>query len=144
MKHFVMLVGLLVFVVGCRVGAGVGGGEETAVPLDSLTIDEATGLPINPPDVIDGAFILEGEVVAATLIPQDKPLFKVRTSGGDNFQISVQPVSDILLADGTELTALDLRNGITVRATVMQAEDVGLGGEPVLTSDDFMVLMLVE
>lgn len=143
MKKNANILLLLLLLVGCRLG-GDDVGEETAVPLESLTIDEDTGLPINPPDMIDGEFILEGEVIAVNLVPQDKPLFKLRMPDGNTFQISAQPVSDIKMVDGSELTSLELRNGIFVRATVVLGDDVGLGGEPVLTSKDLTVMTLVE
>ena len=48
------------------------------------------------------------------------------------------------MADGTALRAIDIKNGMIVRATVFQGEEGGLGGEPVLTSDDLTILSATE
>jgi len=117
--------------------------EATATPRPAV-FDEDTGLLLNPSSIPAGEFLVRGQVIAVTLTPRHSPLFKIRSSDGLIFQISAQPVAEIRLADGAPLSAQQLRNGITVQATVFQGNAVGLGGEPVLTSENLTVLELVD
>ncbi len=110
---------------------------ETTIPV---VLDEKTGLPLNPEFIPNGEFIVEGVINAVTVIPQDKPLFKIMTDTGQLFQINAQPVSEIFMADGTTIRAVDFKNGMIVRATVFQGDAGGLGGEPVLTSKNLTII----
>jgi len=134
-KHFPLIISLaLLLLAGC-------GAEATAVPpAPTPETDSATGLPLNPVAIPAGEFIVEGEISAVNLIPQDAPLFKITTPNGAIFQINAQPVSDISMADGRPLHPIDIRNGMQVRATVFQGEAGGLGGEPVLSSRDLTIV----
>jgi hypothetical protein len=143
-KHMKWWVGFLFLlsVVGCTAVSPA----ETPVdePQSPFILDEETGLLLNPEQISEGEFIVEGELIAVNVIPQDKPLFKVKAENGTIYQISPQPISEIFMADGRSLRPLDHKIGNIVRATVFQGEAGGLGGEPVLTSTDLVVLSLVE
>ena len=140
------LILMILLVVAC------GGGEsepevevETAVEV-TYELDEATGLPFNPPidAVPDSEFIIEGEISAVTLIPQDKPLFKIVPSNVDGdlaFQVNAQPVADIFVEDGTQLKPHEIQAGLRARATLHRADAGGLGGQFVFSSDDLMLLL---
>ncbi len=114
---------------------------EQEVPV---VLDEETGLPLNPETIPDGEFVVEGVINAVTVVPQDKPLFKIMTNTGLFYQINAQPVSEIFMADGTALRAFEFKSGMVVRATVFQGEEGGLGGEPVLTSQNLTIISINE
>lgn len=115
--------------------------QEESVPV---VLDEETGLPLNPEIIPDGEFVVEGVTNAVTVIPQDKPLFKIMTDTGIFYQINAQPVSEIFMVDGTALRPFEFKSGMIVRATVFQGEEGGLGGEPVLTSKNLTILSMSE
>lgn len=130
--------GLLFFMVACTSGGEAG--EPTAVPAATPVIDEASGLELNPEVIPDGDFVVQGDITAVNLIPQDEPLIKIVTENGQNYQIRSQPVPQITYEDGSTIPALDIKIGLAVRATVQQAETGGLGGEPVLISSNLTIL----
>lgn len=133
---FVKLLSLLLLAACTSGGAD---GEPTAVPTTPI-IDEATGLELNPVVIPEGEFVVQGTITAVNLIPQDEPLIKVTTENGQLYQIRTQPVPQITYDDGTVARPVDIKNGLTVRATVQQSDVGGLGGEPVLASTDFTIL----
>jgi len=118
--------------------------QEIVEPTASIVLDEETGLPFNPEIIPEGEFVVEGVINAVTVIPQDKPLFKIISETGIVYQINAQPISQIFMEDGTSLRAIDFKNGMVVRATVFQGEEGGLGGEPVLTSENLTILVVTE
>jgi hypothetical protein len=76
------------------------------------------------------------------VIPQDKPLFKVKLDNGVLYQINAQPLPQITMADGSEVAPHQFQPGMVIRAMVTQGAETGLGGEPVLTSTDLTVISL--
>lgn len=138
-KRFVIL--SLWLLAGCAPA----GGEATAVaPTSTWQIDDATGLPLNPATLPDSQFIVEGMVTAVTVIPQNKPLFKVQIPSGHTYQINAQPLGQITMLDGSAIRAIDFKSGMVIRATATTSDAGGLGGEPVLSSQDLVVLSLAE
>lgn len=125
---------LWAFLVACTPA-----GEPTAVPATPM-IDETTGLELNPAVIPEGEFVVQGTITAVNLIPQDEPLIKVMTDQGQLYQIRSQPVPQITYEDGTAVRPVDIKNGLQIRATVQQSEAGGLGGEPVLSSTDLVIL----
>lgn len=142
MKRWLVLLGVL-WLAGCM--------QQTAVPtvaplpveeIDNLVLDATTGLPFNPEVIPQGSFIVEGPVNAVNVIPQDKPLFKVKLDNGVLYQINAQPLPQITMADGSEVAPHQFQPGMVIRAMVTQGAETGLGGEPVLTSTDLTVISL--
>lgn len=135
---FLLSLSLLLILAACAPGGTAA--EPTAGPEATPVIDEATGLELNPVEIPDGEFMVQGTITAANLIPQDEPLIKIMTENGQLYQIRCQPVPQITYEDGTAIRPVDIKNGLQVRATVQQGESGGLGGEPVLTSIDLVIL----
>lgn len=104
-------------------------------------MDQTTGLEINPnPAPQSGEFIVEGPVTAVNAIPQDKPTFTVRIPGGISYTIHAQPLSEILVEDGTQLRPHEFRPGLIVRATVRFDATVQ-GGTPGFVTEDMVILL---
>ena len=149
---------LLVFLAACAPGDAAD--EPTVVPEAAPIIDQAaeptavleatsvtdeasdleTDLLVNPEVVPDGEFVVQGTITSASLIPQDEPLIKIMTENGQIFQIRCQPVPQITYEDGTVVPPLEIKNGQQIRATVVQGEAGGLGGDPVLVSSNLTIL----
>ena len=104
-------------------------------------VDQTTGLEINPnPAPQTGEFIVEGPVTAVNAIPQDKPTFTVRIPGGISYTIHAQPLTEILVEDGTGLRPHEFRPGLIVRATVRFDATVQ-GGTPGFVTEDMVILL---
>jgi hypothetical protein len=130
---------------GCMILASCAAPAATAVPpTPVLTLDDETGLPLNPPPATSGEYLIEGEVIALNLVPQARPLFKVRAANGTIYQFIAQPVAQIRQIDGSTPPTTQLRNGIRVRATLFAGDDTGVTGEPIRSSRDMVVLQLVD
>ncbi len=70
---------LLAMLAACTSGGAFA--EPTAVS-PTPAIDEATGLELNPSDILDVDFVVQGTITAVDLIPQDEPLIKIETPTG--------------------------------------------------------------
>lgn len=140
--QFLLLVLLL---AACSGGNNEPGAGETGDADITYETDEATGLPFNPSAALsEGQFIVEGEVIDVSLIPQDKPVFKITTPQDVTFNIVAQPLSTIVYEDGTEIALHEFRSGMFIRATVWLGDDAGVQGEPALTSEDLVILVETE
>jgi hypothetical protein len=103
-------------------------------------IDPETGLEINPPEVVPGAdFLVRGDIVTATLTPQDAPEFVIIAPSGTRYRIRSQPVSGIFFEDGSQPRPHEFAIGIPVQATVRQ--EVGAGATIVVQSTDLTLLL---
>lgn len=88
--------------------------------------DPDTGLEINPPEVIPGVeFIVRGEIVNASLTPQENPEFVILAPSGTRYRIFAQNVNDISYDDGTKPALHEFARGMLVQATVRQDENAG-------------------
>lgn len=117
--------------------------QEEATTGDDLVYegtDPATGMQVNPSDVLPGEpFIVRGELISANLTPQDAPEFVVRAPSGQTYRMGAQPLSDIYFEDGeTQLKAHEFQRGLTVQATATMAVDAG--PSDVLSTDDFTLI----
>ena len=142
-----MILGLFGLLIGCAPG-GISGEEaepsvdsEQSVSVATPQIDDETGLELNPAVIPAGEFVVIGEITSVNLIPQDAPLIKIATEDGQSYQILAQPVPQIMYEDGTAVPALDIKNGLQIRATVQQNDTGGLGGEPVFSSTNLTILL---
>lgn len=119
--------------------------EESAASGDMVAgrpasgIDPDTGMEINPPEVVPGVeFIVRGEIVNASLTPQENPEFVVLAPSGTRYRIFAQNVNDISYEDGTKPALHEFARGMTVQATVRQDEDAG--ATIAVNSSDFTLL----
>ena len=117
---------------------------ETAVPptTSDLTLDETTGLPLNPAEFANiEEFIVQGEIIDVSLIPQDNPSFRIKSEAGDIYLVAPQHLADIAMADGTAIAPHEFKVGMVARATVHdEGELAGLAQDPALTSNDLVIL----
>ena len=103
-------------------------------------VDPDTGLEINPPEVVPGVdFIVRGEIVTATLTPQDSPEFVIIAPSGTRYRIEAQPVPDIFFEDGSQPKPHEYSIGLPVQATVRQ--EIGAGATIVVQSSDLTLLL---
>ncbi len=101
--------------------------------------DPDTGLEINPPSVVPGVdFIVRGEIVNASLTPQDSPEFVVLAPSGTRYRIRSQHVNDIFYDDGTQPALHEFKRGVLLQATVRQEE--GAGATITVQSSDLTLL----
>ncbi len=144
MKRQTLWVLSLILLVAC---GGSDSEQEPAAQSERVEvvyeIDEESGLPLNPPmnALPEGEFMVEGEITAVTLIPQDKPLFKIATESGTTYQVNAQPVPDIYVEDGSQLAPYEIQSGLRARATLRPGERGGLAGDFAFDSDDLVLLL---
>ncbi len=101
--------------------------------------DAATGLEINPLDVVAGVdYIVIGSLISFNLTPQDSPEFMVQSPDGTRYRVQSQAVSEIFAEDGSQLLPHEYQRGMFATATV-RLDDSG-GVTSVVLSDDFMLL----
>lgn len=134
----------------CLLAACSGAGNEPQTDEsanDGITYetDEETGLPFNPSATLSQSeFILEGELVDFSLIPQDKPVFKVSTPDGVVYEIVSQSLAEVGYENGDEIAPHEFRKGMMVRATVWQGEATGAQGAPAVSSENLVILVDTE
>ena len=107
-----LLVAFVVFLAAC------GSGGESA--QEEYTIDEATGLPLNPETIPEGDFVVEGTISSMNLTPQSAPEFVLRIESGRTYRVRAQPLPDILYADGEVVGVANFVQSMQVRATINQ------------------------
>ena len=107
-----LLIAFVVFLAAC------GSGGEAAE--EEYTIDEATGLPLNPETIPEGDFVVEGTISSMNLTPQSSPEFVLRVESGRTYRVRAQPLLDILYNDGEAVGVASFVQGMQVRATIYQ------------------------
>ncbi len=100
--------------------AGCGSGGDAV--QEEYTIDEATGLPLNPDTIPEGDFVLEGTASSMNLTPQTSPEFVITVPSGKTYRVRTQALSEIFYADGEAIGASDFQQGMKIRAVVSQIE----------------------
>ncbi|MCA9954755.1 MAG: hypothetical protein H6657_14300 [Ardenticatenaceae bacterium] len=129
---FLLLI-LLVLLAAC--GANAETSQET------YTVDEQTGLPLNPDTIPEGDFVVEGTISSMNLTPQSAPEFVLRSPTGRTYRVRAQALPDILYDDGEMVGVANFVQGMQVRATISQ--EVGgpeTGNTTQLVTDDLMIL----
>lgn len=111
-RRFLLLI-LLVLLAAC--GGSAGGSAEEA-----YTIDEATGLPLNPDTIPEGDFVVEGTISSMNLTPQSAPEFVLRSPAGRTYRVRAQALPDILYDDGEAVGVANFVQGMQIRATISQ------------------------
>jgi hypothetical protein len=119
-------------------------GEAATAPASAELLmsgtDPETGLEINPEQIVAGMeFIVRGEIVSMTLLPQDAPEFVIISPAGKRYRFRPQPISQIFYEDGTQPTLQDYRNGMLASATVFLDP---AGGTSAVASSSNMMLHL--
>lgn len=128
-----LLIAFLVFLAAC------GSGGESA--QEEYTIDEATGLPLNPETIPEGDFVVEGTISSMNLTPQSSPEFVFAIPSGRTYRVRAQPLPDILYDDGEAVGVASFVQGMQVRATINQV--VGgpeTGNTRQFVTEDLMVI----
>ena len=129
---FLLLI-LLVLLAAC------GANAETS--QEAYTVDEQTGLPLNPDTIPEGDFVVEGTISSMNLTPQSAPEFVLRSPAGRTYRVRAQALPDILYDDGEMVGVANFVQGMQVRATISQ--EVGgpeTGNTTQLVTDDLMIL----
>ena len=111
MRKFLLIV-FVIFLVACG-----SSGESTQ---EEYTLDEATGLPLNPETIPEGDFVVEGTVSSMNLTPQSSPEFVLTVPSGRTYRVRAQPLSDILYDDGEVVGIANFKQGMAVRAIISQ------------------------
>lgn len=126
-----LLIAFILFVTACGSGGDV--------VQEEYTIDEATGLPLNPQTIPDGDFVIEGTIANMNLTPQSEPELVLKVSSGQTYRVRTQPLSDIFYDDGGTIGIPDFAQGMQVRATISQI----VGGPETGNSRQFVTEDLV-
>ena len=129
----VLLLILLVLLVAC--------GSDAETSQEEYTIDEQTGLPLNPDTIPEGDFVVAGTIASMNLTPQSAPEFVLRSAAGRTYRVRAQALPDILYDDGEMVGVANFVQGMQVRATISQ--EVGgpeTGNTTQLVTDDLMIL----
>jgi len=128
-----LLITFVVFLAAC------GSGGDSA--QEEYSIDEATGLPLNPEVVPEGDFVVEGTISSMNLTPQSSPEFVLRVESGRTYRVRAQPLPDILYDDGEAVGVANFVQGMQVRATINQV--VGgpeTGNTTQLVTEDLVIV----
>jgi len=115
MKTWRMFLLLILLIVLAACGGGNGGSAE-----EEYTIDEATGLPLNPETIPEGDFVVEATIASMNLTPQSTPEFVLRIPSGRTYRVRAQALPDILYNDGEAVGVANFVQGMAVRATISQ------------------------
>jgi hypothetical protein len=107
-----LIMALVLFLAAC--GSGGNGDQE------EYTIDEATGLPLNPQTLPEGDFVIEGTISSMNLTPQSAPEFVIRSDSGRTYRVRAQPLPDILYDDGETVGVSRFVQGMEIRAVISQ------------------------
>lgn len=96
------------------------GGSNGDAAEETYTLDETTGLPLNPETIPEGDFVVEGTIASMNLTPQSAPEFVLRIPSGRTYRVRAQALPDILYEDGEAVGVANFVQGMTVRATISQ------------------------
>jgi len=107
-----LLIAFVFFLAACG-----SGGESVQ---EDYTLDDATGLPLNPETIPEGDFVVEGTVSSMNLTPQSSPEFVLTVPSGRTYRVRAQPLSDILYDDGEVVGIANFKQGMAVRAIISQ------------------------
>ncbi|MBK8905401.1 MAG: hypothetical protein IPM53_29735 [Anaerolineaceae bacterium] len=107
-----LLLALMVLLAAC--------GSNGDTTPEEYTIDEATGLPLNPETIPEGDFVVEGTIASMNLTPQSAPEFVLRVPSGRTYRVRAQALPDILYDDGEAVGVANFVQGMEVRATISQ------------------------
>ncbi|MCC6604922.1 MAG: hypothetical protein IT327_17065 [Anaerolineae bacterium] len=108
----IIFVALMVLLAAC--------GSNGNTAEEEYTVDEATGLPLNPETIPEGDFVVEGTIASMNLTPQSAPEFVLRIPSGRTYRVRAQALPDILYADGEAVGVANFVQGMAVRATISQ------------------------
>lgn len=128
-----LFVALMVLLAAC--------GSNGNTAEEEYTIDEATGLPLNPDTIPEGDFVVEGTIASMNLTPQSAPEFVLRSPAGRTYRVRAQALPDILYNDGEAVGVANFVQEMQVRATVSQV--VGgpeTGNTTQLVTDDLVIV----
>lgn len=118
--------------------AACGSGDDIA---EEYTLDEATGLPLNPETFPEGDFVIEGTISSMNLTPQSAPEFVITADAGRTYRVRAQPLSGILYDDGEAVGISSFVQGMQVRAVINQvAGGPETGNALQLVTDDLMII----
>lgn len=95
------------------------GANGNAAP-EEYTLDEATGLPLNPEAIPEGDFVVEGTISSMNLTPQSAPEFVLMSPSGRTYRVRAQPLPGILYDDGEAVGVANFVQNMQVRATINQ------------------------
>lgn len=132
MRKFLLIV-FVFFLAACG-----SGGDSVQ---EEYTLDEATGLPLNPETIPESDFVVEGTVSSMNLTPQSSPEFVLTVPSGRTYRVRAQPLSDILYDDGEVVGIANFNQGMAVRAVISQI--VGgpeTGNTTQLVTEDLMII----
>lgn len=107
-----LFVALMVLLAAC--------GSNGNTAEEEYTIDEATGLPLNPDTIPEGDFVVEGTIASMNLTPQSAPEFVLRSPAGRTYRVRAQALPDILYDDGEAVGVANFVQEMQVRATISQ------------------------
>ncbi len=136
MKTWRMFLLLMMLVLLTACGGGNGSSAE-----EEYTVDEATGLPLNPETIPEGDFVVEATIASMNLTPQSAPEFVLRIPSGRTYRVRAQALPDILYDDDEAVGVANFVQGMVVRATVSQV--VGgpeTGNSRQFVTDDLIVV----
>ncbi len=132
MRKFLLIV-FVFFLAAC--------GSSGEATQEEYTVDEATGLPLNPETIPEGDFVIEGTISSMNLTPQSSPEFVLRVESGRTYRVRAQPLPDILYDDGEVVGVANFTQGMQVRAVV--SEIVGgpeTGNTTQLVTENLMIV----
>ncbi len=128
-----LLLGLVLFLSAC--------GSNSDSNQEEYTVDEATGLPLNPETIPEGDFVVDGTISSMNLTPQSSPEFVLRVESGRTYRVRAQALPGILYDDGEAVGVANFVQGMQVRATVSQI--VGgpeTGNTTQLVTEDLVII----
>ena len=133
MRRKLLIVALILFLTAC--------GSDGETIQEEYTIDEVTGLPLNPETIPEGDFVIEGTISNMNLTPQSAPEFVLKVSSGKTYRVRSQPLPDIFYDDGEVVGVANFSQGMQVRAIISQI--VGgpeTGNSRQFVTEDLMII----
>ena len=116
-------------------------GSEGGSVQQEYTIDEATGLPLNPETLPEDDFVIEGTISSMNLTPQSAPEFVIRIPSGRTFRVRAQPLPDISYDDGEAVGVAGFVQDMQVRAVISQVTGgAETGNTNQLVTEDLVVI----
>lgn len=131
--HKFLLAALVLFLAAC--------GANGDTVQEEYTIDEATGLPLNPETIPEGDFVVEGTISSMNLTPQSSPEFVLSSPSGRTYRVRSQPLPDILYDDGEAVGVASFVQGMQVRAVISQiAGGAETGNASQFVTEDLVII----